>query len=281
MNNLSKTFRYINANNDSITFTYENGYLINKPAGVDTLSVTLSEAQGINQVGSTVQSVNVKSRPVTISGLIVSDVATNKNRLLSVIRPDLSGKLYADDYYLNVYPTATPTIDPKPEFSAFQFSLKAPYPYWQKDDSFSKALSGVIPRFKFPWNMSREYQFGEPMATQFINVYNSGQVPIPFTAVFTAANDVSTPIIRNVTTNEVLQINHSLVQGEIVTLEITHDRTYCTSSVNGDIRGALSLTNTFNRLAVGDNVLKPEAAAGLGNLKISLNFSTEITGIAL
>ena len=281
MNNLSKKFTYINANNESITFTYDNGFLINKPAGIDTLSITLSEAQGINQVGSTVQSVNVKSRPVTISGIIVSDIAKNKNRLLSVIRPDLSGKLYADDYYLNVYPTATPTIDPKPKFSAFQFSLKAPYPYWQKDDSLSKVLSGITPLFKFPWNMSREYQFGEVLATQFINVRNSGQVPIPFTATFTAADEVVNPLIRNVVTGETLLINHTLVQGEIVTVEITHDRTYCTSSVEGDIRGALSLSNTLSRLAVGDNVLKPEASAGLGNLKISLNFSTEITGIAL
>ena len=47
-NNLSKLFRYINDHGDSVTFDYAGGFLINKPTGIDTLSVTLSKAQGIS-----------------------------------------------------------------------------------------------------------------------------------------------------------------------------------------------------------------------------------------
>ena len=98
MSFLSKTFRYVNELGDSLTFTYDKGYLINKPEGIDTVSVTMTEAQGINQVGSTIQSANVQSRPVNVSGRLVGDnQALRKERLLSVIRPDLKGKFYADD----------------------------------------------------------------------------------------------------------------------------------------------------------------------------------------
>lgn len=281
-NNLSKTFRYVNENGDSLVFDYSGGFLINKPNGIDTVSVRLNEAQGIDQVGSTIQSTNVQSRPVNISGVFVGEFQTeNKDRILSVVRPDLSGKLYADDFYLNVRPTATPTIEPKPCFAAFQFSLLAPYPYWQKDDSASATLSGVSKGFKFPWNISRPYRFGTVMSAQFININNRGQVPIPFTVTFTALAAVTNPKIIDAATNKYLLLNKSLVAGERVVIEITHERTYVTSSVDGECRGALDLASSFFRLKVGDNVLKPDADEGKENLQVDIDYAIEVVGIAL
>ncbi len=281
-NNLTKLFRYVNDNGDSIVFNYHGGFLINKPNGIDTLSITLSQAQGINQTGATIQSTNIQPRPVTISGYLVGEnQAVNKDRLLSVIRPDLGGKLYAEDYYLNVYPTATPVIEGKEQFAHFQFSLLAAYPYWCKDDGVSAVLSGITKLFKFPWNISREYQFGERMATLFMNVPNRGQVPVPFTATFIASGDVINPKITNATTGKYLLINKTMVSGERLVVEITHERTYVTSSADGDCRGALSLKSNLFRLDVGDNVLKPEAESGLSNMQVNIDFATEIVGIAL
>lgn len=64
-------------------------------------------------------------------------------------------------------------------------------------------------------------------------------------------------------------------------VEITHDRTYVTSSVDGDCRGALSLQSNLYRLGTGDNVLKPEADSGLNNMQIYINYAAEIVGISL
>ena len=72
-----------------------------------------------------------------------------------------------------------------------------------------------------------------------------------------------------------------MVAGERIVVEITHDRMYATSSVDGDIRGALSIRSNLNRIDVGDNVLKPEADVGLEQLEISIDFATEIVGVAL
>lgn len=281
-NNLSKLFRYVNENGDSITFDYAGGFLISKPSGIDTLSVSLAQAQGIDQVGATIQSTNIQPRPVTIVGCLVGDAQdVNKNKLLSVVRPDIGGKLYADDYYLSVYPTATPIIEPKDRLARFQFSLLAPYPYWCKDDSASATLSGIQKLFKLPCNFSKTYRFGELMQTQFMNVPNRGQVPVPYTATFIAKGEVENPKITNATTGKFLLIKKTLVSGEMLVVEITHERTYVTSSVDGDCRGALSLSSNLFRLDVGDNVLKPEAASGLENLQVDVDFATEIVGIAL
>lgn len=281
-NNLTKLFRYENENGDSIVFDYSGGFLINKPKGIDTLTVRMNEAQSIDQVGSTIQSINVQSRPVKISGVLVGEFQTeNKDRLLSVIRPDLEGRLYADDYYLTVRPTATPTIEQKPSLAAFQFTLLAPYPYWQKDDSTSATLMAVKKGFKFPWNISKAYRFGTATAAQFITVSNRGQVPIPYTVTFTALTDVVNPKITDASSGKYLLLNKRLVAGEKVVIEITHERTFVTSSVDGECRGALDLKSSFFRLKVGDNVLKPEADSGKENLLVDVNYAIEVVGIAL
>lgn len=281
-NNLAKLFRYVNNNGDSVVFNYAGGFLINKPTGIDTLSVNLSQAKGINQTGATIQSTNIQPRPVTITGYFVGDMqAEHKERLVSVIRPDLGGKLYADDFYLNVWPTATPTIEPRTHSARFQFSLLAAYPYWCKDDSAETVLSGVQKLFKFPWNMSRSYQFGKFMETKFMNVFNNGQVPVPYTATFTAKGEVVNPQIINATTGKYLLIKKTLVGGERLVVQITHDRTHVTSNIDGDCRGALSLSSNMFELDVGDNVLKPEAESGLSNMQVNIDFAIEIVGIAL
>ena len=281
-NTLSTLFRYVNDNGDSVVFDFAGGFLINKPTGIDTLSVSLAQAKGINQTGATIQSTNIQPRPVTITGYFVGDMQTeNKEKLISVIRPDLGGKLYADDFYLNVWPTATPTIEAKPNCARFQLSLLAAYPYWCKDDSVVAVLGGVDKLFKFPWNLSRSYQFGKYTEKRFINVFNKGQVPVPFTATFTAKGEVVNPKITNAQTGKFLLVKKTLVGGEILTVRITHDRTYVTSSVDGECRGALSLASNMFELDVGDNVLKPEADNGLTNMQVDIDFAVEIVGIAL
>ncbi len=281
-NNLSKLFRYVNSNGDSVVFDYAGGFLINKPTGIDTLTVNLSQAKGINQTGATIQSTNIQPRPVTITGYFVGDMQPEKKeKLISVIRPDLGGKLYADDFYLNVWPTATPTIEARTQGARFQLSLLAAYPYWCKDDSAETVLSGIQKLFKFPWNLSRSYQFGKFMETKFMNVYNGGQVPVPYTATFTAKGEVVNPRISNATNGKFILIKKTLVSGERLIVQITHDRTYVTSNIDGDCRGALSLSSNMFELGVGDNVLKPEADSGLTNMQVNIDFAIEIVGIAL
>ena len=281
-NNLSKLFRYVNDNGDSVVFDYAGGYLINKPSGIDTLSINLSQAKGINQTGATIQSTNIQPRPVTITGYFVGDMQSeNKEKLLSVIRPDLGGKLYADDFYLNVWPTSTPTIESRTHGARFQLSLLAAYPYWCKDESAGATLLRVSKRFKFPWNISRAYRFGSVELAQFFEVINTGQVPVPFTATFTALATVKNPKIIDAATNKYLLLKKEMVAGERIVIAITHDRTHVTSNIDGDCRGALSLSSNMFELGVGINVLKPEAEIGLENLLVDIDFAIEIVGIAL
>ena len=282
MKNLSKTFRYVNENGDTLTFEYVSGFLINKPTGIDAIQISLTEAQSINRVGSTVQTKTVQSRPIKFSGILVGEnQAGRKADLLSVIRPDLSGKLYADNYWVEVYVTSTPTVESKERFAHFQFELKAPYPYWQDEKRISTALYGVQKQFKFPWNISRPYRFGEKMDTQFMNIPNRGQLPVPFTVTFIAMGEVTRPQIQNVKTGERLILDYVMAPGETVVVELTHGRTVMTSSMYGQVPGALDLDSTLFCLYVGDNVLKPFADSNGDQMEVHISFTPEITGVVL
>ena len=183
--------------------------------------------------------------------------------------------------FRSVWPTSTPTIEAREHSARFQLSLLAAYPYWCKDDSAATVLNGIQKLFKFPWNLSRSYQFGKFMETKFMNVFNGGQVPVPYTATFIAKAEVVNPRITNATTGKFLLIKKRLVDGERLVVQITHDRTYVTSNIDGDCRGALSLKSNMFELDVGDNVLKPEADSGLTNMQVNIDFAIEIVGIAL
>ena len=281
-NNLSKLFRYVNDNDESVTFDYGGGYLISKPNGIDTVSVNLGTATGINQTGVIVQTTHVQERPVTISGILVGEnQAANKERLISVIRPDIKGRLYADDYYLIVYPTATPTVEAGRNHARFQFSLSAAYPYWVQDDEQTAMLSGVAKRFKFPWNISRPYRFGEAVQAKFINIRNSGQTVIPCTITFRALDAVENPWLEDAKSNKTLKISKSMVTGEILSVEATHDRINVISTADGECRGALDIASNLFELQPGDNVWKPGAESGLENLQIDVTYSNEKAGISV
>lgn len=282
MSNLSKTFRYVNSLGGEIIFDYDHGYLINKPDGIDTLSISLSTAQGIGQVGATVQAQSVQVRPITIDGIICgSDQDAKKDALQSVVRPDLSGTLYADNWSIEVYVAETPTVGPQRKFAQFQLQFTAPYPYWQDTSRESHHLLGIENKFKFPWNISQSYQFGSRIQTTYMVIQNAGQTDCPFTVTFNAVDAVSTPKLENMLTGEFMEIEKDLVAGEQLVVEVTHDRTYVTSSVDGDCRGALTLESNLFRLHTGDNVLRPSAESGPSNIDVAISFAPERVGIVV
>ncbi len=278
-------FTYVNDKGESLAFSAGNGYRIVSITGTSGIPVSANQAQGIGQIGTTVQSRVVQSVPMTITGYIFgtrAQIEQRAERLFAVVLPDVGGKLYHNGrYYRIVTPTSTPVVDSTLRFPGFQFSLLAPYPYWMLDQATKTILTGVLPRFKFPWNISQAYRFGEVIETAFINIRNGGQVACPFTATLNAKGPVVNPRLVNAITGEFLQLNRTMAAGERVTIQITHDLTYVTSTIDGDIRGDLELESTLSSMAVGDNLIKTEADTGASNLVASIDVSIEKVAILI
>lgn len=283
MSFLSKTFRYVNSLGQEIIFDYAHGYLINLPDGVDTLSVELSQAQGIGQVGSTVQSKSIQARPITFNGKVVGDNPQMlKDALVTVVRPDLVGVLYAGNWHIDVVVTASPTIGAASRGAPFQFSLLAPYPYWVSGESKAKKLRGVQNGFKFPWNISRTYFFGKIILLQYIVLQNLGQFDVPFTLDIKCIGETAENVgMQNMLTGEFLRLEKTLVKDEQIEIKASHGRTTVTSSKDGDCRGALTLESNLYRIHTGDNAWKPTADSGIENVEMSVTFAEESAGVTV
>lgn len=276
---------YINEYGQSVVLSVKNGYVVETFSGASGNSVKVATSQGVGQVGANVESEVTEPVPMTITGMILGSRSEGDARakaLLDVILPGIKGRIYHNDsYYRNVTPTNTPIIEAVPQWRHFQFSLLAAYPHWLKDQSTTTLLTGVTPKFKFPWNISREYRFGEYIETVFIPIVNNGQLPCPFTVTFFAKGAVENPRIVDAITGEYMQLNRTLEAGERVTVQITHDLTYVTSTLDGDIRGDLDIDSTLWRLKVGTTLIKPEAESGVSNVVVSIDRAIEKVGIIL
>ncbi len=276
-------FTYVNDNGESLVLSISNGYRIASVTGTSGIGVNANQAQGIGQIGTTVQSRVVQPVPMTVTGYIFgsrAQIEARAERLFAVVLPDVGAKLYHNGtYYRIVTPTSTPVVDDSLRFPTFQFSVLAPYPYWMLDQATKTILTGVLPRFKFPWNISQPYRFGEMIETAFINIRNSGQVACPFTATLNAKGSVENPRLVNAITGEYMQLNRTMVAGERVTIQITHDLTYVTSTIDGDIRGDLEIESTLTSMAVGDNLIKTEADSGASSMVASIDVAIEKVAI--
>lgn len=283
MSFMSKTFRYVNSLGDTIVFDYDHGYIISKPQGIDTIAVTANTAQGIGQVGATVQSKAIQSRPITITGKVVGDnQQALKDAIVTAVRPDLTGVLYAGESHIDVIVTASPTIGAAGLGAPFQFSLLAPYPYWVSGETKSHQLRGVQKGFKFPWNMTKTYYFGKIIVLKYIVLQNRGQFDVPFTLAINCIGETANNVgIENMLTGEILRLEKTLVENERVIIKTSHGRTTVTSSKDGDCRGALALESTLYRIHTGDNAWKPTADSGLENVEMSVSFAEESAGVTV
>ena len=229
------------------------------------------------------QSKSIQTRPITINGRVIGDNAQAlKDALMTVVRPDLTGVLYAGDWHIDVVVTASPTIGASKRCAPFQLCLLAPYPYWESGERRATPLRGVQNGFKFPWNISKTYYFGKISLLKYIILRNLGQFDVPFTLEINCIGETASNIgIENMLTGEMLRFEKTLVEDEHVVIQTSHGKTTVTSSKDGDCRGALTLESTLYRIHTGDNAWKPTADSGLENVEMSVSFAEESAGVTV
>jgi hypothetical protein len=277
---------YLNNNGERIDFTLSGGIVISNKSGFTENSVDVPLSQGFNQIGGTKQGQSVQPKIVAINGELVRDAQQKRKRMLECIAPRIPAKLiYNDEWVLDVVPTATPTIEAGTENAKFQFRLRAAYPYWQSVSDKTTHIAGLEPLFMFPWNISNPnpFKMSEKIDSLFGNVYNGGNVEIPFTVMFRATSaNVTNPALIKVKTHEFIKINRVMDVGEIIVVENTSESITVTSSKFGvidDIFAWTDIDSTFFLLDRGDNLLKYDADENVENLDIRVLARDAIVGV--
>lgn len=276
------TMKYTNARGQSITFSRSQRLWISKFDLLSGTSVTLSTSQSINQVGASVESQVVEPKTSTIKGFIQGNGKALKQKIIDTIVPLETGRIVVNGAYaIDVYVAESPIVDLEARFPYFEFSVTAPYPFWEKIQKTSVAMSGLVGRFKFPWNITEDYKFGERISSYFTSVNNGGHVPTFYSIEIVADGVATNPIIEDALTGSFLKLNKTLEIGERVYIDVKPDSLTATSSIDGDIEGLIDIESELFSLPVGSTILKYDAESGRENLNVTLKYSDKLAGVVV
>lgn len=132
------TFMY-DGNGEKIRFLGVDGFLIEWPEGVDSLTSSFTEGRTPDGVGSTAWETVTPARPVTINGYIMARPSErHSRRLRRAFASGTAGTLTAIDMDGNVWKLgcrviAAPSIEGRLSLPRFQVQLRADYPMWQAE----------------------------------------------------------------------------------------------------------------------------------------------------
>lgn len=261
------------------------GWDYNAPYWLDPLNgvdVDLKTAQGVKQVGDTVEDQMVSGVSRTLSVAFWGGLAY-ANLFLRSLPYFTKGTLYFGDRYFTRF-----VLQKTPYFSSYtpkprcELMLYSPKPYWYNLTAQSSILGGFRPAFSFPVCYD-SHQYGIKQDGEAAVLRNTGSLPVPFTATLQCSMQVRHPRVVDLKTGAVIGFDLTLEPGD--KLEIyrsTSDRLACTLTHEGvttNCFAQLDEDSTLTELRPGDNVLSMQADEGASYLQAAVSFYPMEAGI--
>ena len=277
----------------SVVFERENGqkYLFGADGNTvfdmdfgNGVSVNVGTSQGFSQVGETVESMTVGGRPISVKGAVFGDVHGKKTAMRRIFAPFTWGRLIFDGkYYTRVCVKESPTFSPVKNDGRFTMQFFAPFPFFYFFDQKNVSVGGIDPMFRFPVNYSIPHKFGFRSANRYSNIYNDGDVDVPYRLYIESIGESVNPSITNVNTLEQFKINGTLSVGDVISVYRDENnvlRAELTS--NGKTTDVLSWIDDSSNLFVlhaGDNLITYNDDLGGNSLTIRLSYSPAVVAV--
>lgn len=270
----------------SVEFSLASGIIVEKVASLTQQNVGFETTKSNRMIGEKLEHQQVQPKTMTIRGTIMGEADAVRQQMVHVISPLSEGRLiFNDEYELTVYVKAAPDVERYKQNAKFNFSLYAPYPYWQKKTENSVTLVGLKALFSFPWNISdpNPFMFSEYVPVGYVNVRNEGESPAYWTVRFLALNEVTNPRVYNMETGEYVRILKTLADGE--QLEIStqgEELTITVTAADGTVSDGFSFLDIESipfLLEVGDNYIKTDADIGVMALRARISYRQTYVGV--
>ena len=261
---------------------YDMPYFLDPLNGID---VDLKTAQGVNQVGDTVEGQSVSGVSRTLDVVFWGAYALDNARAFSKKMPYFTkGTLYfGDRYFARFVLQKTPyfsSYTPQPRCSLMLYSEK---PFWYDLNAVSSVLGGYEKAFCFPVCYD-SHIYGIRQDGTMAVLRNDGSLPVPFTATLSCTvTPVVHPKVVDLKTGAYIGFDLTLQPDD--TLEIyrsTSDRLAVALTHEGittNCFAALDEDSTLTELQPGDNVLSLQAESGASYLRASVSFYPMEAGI--
>ena len=258
------------------------------PYNIDPLNgvpVDLQLAQGVNQVGQTVEQQSVAGVYREIKASFKGENGdADAEFFLQMLPYKTGGTLYfGDKWFCRFVVSKTPyTIQLHP-FPRLDFMVFCPKPFWYALEASNYTLGGFEAAFSFPVNYEQPHYFATRNADASTNVRNAGSLPVPFTAILRCETAVENPRIRNTLTGQSIGFLTTLKPGQVIEVYRTTTDRLAVKRTEGETEEnffwALDEDSDLMELAPGDNFLKTEADNGTDNLQVLISFYPMYSGI--
>lgn len=288
-----ETLTYHNELGESIVFAHNKVFVPQEITGLTDVRNTIFSIGSMGQDGDTFIGNRIEARDIDISGLIRErdpvKMREQRRLLARVLNPQLSATLtYRFGQFVRVIDCRSinaPTVQKKTQsiFTSFSVQLTCLHPFWRDESESRDDIAAWIGSFEFPLEIPEEgIEFGYRQPSLIVNVYNSGDVKSGIRVLFRALGEVTNPMITNVNTQEILQINMRMVDGDELTVSTGYGEKWATLNQGGDISEALNyvdVDSVFLQLLPGDNLIRYSADTGLENLEVSIFHNNLYLGV--
>ena len=270
----------------SVEFSLKSGVVIEKIASLTQQNAEFETTKSNREIGEKLEYKRVNPKTLNIRGTLLGRCDAMREQMVHVIAPLSKGKLiFNDTYELEVYVKASPDVERYAANAKFNFSLYAPFPYWQKKNREQTMLVGLKGLFSFPWNISapNPFRFSEITETGYVTVLNNGEAPANWTVTFSALDEVVNPRIYNMETGEYVKILKTMSDGEQIVISTEGDEltVTCVASDGTETDGFqfLEVESMPFKLAVGENHIKTDAEANTVALRANISFRPAFVGV--
>ena len=248
------------------------------------ISVDIGTSQGFSQVGETVESMTVGGRTITVRGTVFGNVQSRKKMMRKVFAPFVWGKLtFEGTHYIRVCVKDTPTFSPVKDDGRFTMLLYAPFPFLYSVDDAHYNIGGIAPAFSFPINYSTPHKFGERGTEKYTNVYNNGDIAVPFAVYMETFGTSVNPLIVNLDTQEYLKLNGTLTTGDVANIyRDSNNILRAELTADGETVDILSWVDdgsTLFQLNPGDNIIAFDDDNGGSSLTVKFTFSPAVVAV--
>lgn len=276
---------------DCVALKFATQFILESLSGVSGIEKTFVTADAAGIDGTLVQHIRTEPREVPTSvyvyGSTRSEMYENRFKLISALANTYqAGTLYYSNDYITVKIEAYPMLPPDfteriKNYNKCNIKFYCPYPFWTDVDPKAIEMTYHIENnaFSFPLVFQDNVCFTENSTKAVIDY--AGSVPTPVT--LTLLGDLCSPIIKNETTGE---------QIEVTDVELTENDTLtvCTK------KGAKSVvlykdgvtTNAFNlvtassvfwQLQPGRNVITYTSTKGITSATLVLSYNNLYEGV--
>ncbi len=286
---------YTNTRGESIEFSTTSIYHCNVSTDVDGLSDIESDiytSTSIGQIGDTYLGYHIEPKEIDVAGSInIQDksLALAARRTLSrVLSPALSGTLLyiADDYrrVINVKPEKAPVVTRKKVLFNFSIQFNAPTPLWEKETETKNEIASWIGALEFDSDIDATdgMIFGYREPSVIANIYNDGDIETGIRIVFRAIGSVDTPQVLHLDTGGYIQINNTMLSGDVITVNTNFGKKSASLTRNGvesDYYRYVDVDSTFLQLSIADNLLRYAASDGVDNLEVDIYHNDKYLGV--